>query len=103
MACGALCGVWVGCSDEHETDLVARGARAYRANCVVCHNPDPTREGSLGPPIAGSSLELLEARILRAEYPPGYTPKKDSKLMPQIPGARTELEALAAFLATPTP
>ena len=75
-----------------------RGRRAYVANCIACHNPDPTREGTLGPAIAGSPLALVEARVLRAEYPPGYTPKRSSALMPAQPFLKADVPALAAYL-----
>jgi mono/diheme cytochrome c family protein len=72
-------------------DPVERGKRVYVANCIACHNPDPTREGTLGPAVAGSSLALVEARVLRGEYPPGYTPKRSSALMPaQLPSGRSD-------------
>lgn len=79
-------------------DPVAAGRKAYVANCTVCHNPDPTKEGSIGPAVAGSSLALVEARVLRAEYPPGYTPKRDSKLMPAQPFLKADVPAIAAYL-----
>jgi len=80
-------------------DLVSRGAEVYKANCVVCHHPDPAREGSVGPAVAGSSRELVAARVLAREYPAGYTPKKDSMLMPAMPFLESEIDALSAFLA----
>ena len=67
-------------------------------NCIACHHTNPNLPGSVGPPIANSSLELLEARILRAEYPPGYTPKQPSRLMPAQPFLYNDIPALAAFL-----
>lgn len=80
---------------------VARGRSTYMAQCLSCHNADPKRDGSLGPAIAGSSRELLESRILRAEYPTGYTPKRTSKTMPAMPHLKNELDALHAFLNLP--
>lgn len=73
----------------------------YRANCIACHNLDPAKDGSVGPSVAGSSLELLEARVLRAEYPTGYKPKKPSALMPAMPHLKADIEALHAYLSTP--
>lgn len=55
----------------------------------------------MGPAIAGSSQELIEARIMRAEYPPGYEPKRDTGLMPAQPFLRPQIESLAAYLALP--
>lgn len=81
-------------------DPVARGRKAYAANCTACHNGDPTREGTVGPAIAGSSLELVRARVLEARYPPGYTPKRDSHLMPAQPFLASEVDDLAAYLGS---
>jgi len=97
----ALAGL--GCSDAGsdgaEIPLAERGARVYKANCMVCHNADPSLVGSVGPEIAGSSRELIEARVLNKSYPPGYLPKRDTSLMPAMPYLQGDLDALAAFLA----
>ena len=76
-----------------------RGARIYAANCAACHHPDPARQGTLGPPIASSSRELIEARVLRVEYPPGYTPKADTKLMVPLRHLSGSIDDLHAFLS----
>ena len=83
-----------------ESDLVARGERVYNVNCIACHARDPRQDGGLGPAIAGSSRELIEARVLRAEYPPGYTPKKDTRLMVPLKHLEPDIDALAAYLGT---
>jgi len=68
--------------------------------CVVCHNPDPNLPGSQGPPIAGSSRALLEARIKHLAYPPGYVPQRTTHAMTMFPAMpETDIDALAAFLA----
>jgi len=77
---------------------VALGRQAYAANCTACHNADPTREGTVGPALAGSSLALVRARVLKAEYPPGYTPKRDSHLMPAQPFLASQVDDIAAYL-----
>jgi len=41
---------------------------------------------------------LLEARILRASYPPGYKPKRSTHVMPAQPAVEPEIPALAAYL-----
>jgi mono/diheme cytochrome c family protein len=79
--------------------LAARGAQVYRGNCTACHALDPTQVGPVGPAIAGSSLTLLEAKVLRNEYPPGYTPQRDTKAMIPLVHLAPELPALAAYLA----
>lgn len=66
--------------------------------CIACHNADPSKEGGLGPAIADASLELLEARVVRGEYPPGYTPKSTSNAMPAFPHLADQIEALHAYL-----
>lgn len=76
-----------------------RGLEAFRRECVVCHNINASQIGVLGPAIAGSSRELLEARVLRLEYPPGYTPKQQTKQMfPALPHLSGDIDDLHAFL-----
>jgi mono/diheme cytochrome c family protein len=82
-----------------EAALAKRGAQVYQGNCTACHALDPAQAGPVGPPIAGSKLELLEAKVLRNEYPPGYTPKRDTKAMIPLVHMEPELPAIAAFLA----
>lgn len=79
--------------------LAERGKAVYTANCIACHNPDPSQDGAIGPAIAGSSPELIEARVMRTEYPPGYTPKRTTHLMIALPFLESDLPALAAYLA----
>ena len=81
--------------------LAEKGKAVYFANCTTCHNSDPHRPGTLGPDVWGSSLALLEARILRAEYPPGYDSKRKSKAMVALPHLRGDIPAIHAFLNAP--
>jgi mono/diheme cytochrome c family protein len=97
--------VTLGCSEDTKqatemtpADLVKRGAGVYAANCTVCHNPNPSLDGGLGPALVGSSLELITMRVLRVQYPAGYTPKRDTSIMLPLPYLEPELPALAAFL-----
>ncbi len=92
--------VLAACSPGDESPA-ERGRLVYRANCVACHNLDPSRVGVMGPPVQGASRELLEARVLRAEYPPGYTPSEETKLMQPLPYLAGEIDALAAYLGPP--
>jgi len=79
--------------------LADKGRTLYTLRCASCHNPgDPTKDGALGPAIAGSSRELLDARVNHAAYPEGYTPKRETKLMQKLPHTPEELDALTAYL-----
>ena len=78
--------------------LESRGKASYMSNCIACHNPDPTLAGSVGPDVANSSLELITARVLHQSYPPGYTPKRKSGLMPALPFLEGDIPALHAYL-----
>jgi mono/diheme cytochrome c family protein len=87
-----------GCSDGGGDALAARGRQIYLAQCLQCHNADPAQPGPVGPPIKGSSRALLEAKVLRGDYPPAYTPKRPTKVMPPQPALAPDVPALAAYL-----
>jgi mono/diheme cytochrome c family protein len=87
------------CPSSRPRSPVERGRQIYLANCITCHNPDPTKRGGSGPEIAGAPRELIEARVLRAGYPPGYTPKRTTKSMIALPHLAPVIDDLAAFLA----
>jgi mono/diheme cytochrome c family protein len=94
-----------GCGEakKDDTTSVERGRRAYLANCTACHNSDPALPGAVGPAVAGSQRELIEARVLRAEYPPGYTPKRPTHAMVALPYLAGSIDDLAAYLASLPP
>jgi mono/diheme cytochrome c family protein len=87
-----------GCSESSKDPLAERGRQVYLAQCTQCHAVDPSQAGPVGPPVKGSSRELLEVRILRAAYPPGYTPKRSTSVMPPQPAVAPDIPALAAYL-----
>ena len=97
---------FIGCNKSSETApaagsteaLVSRGRTVYQTNCTACHNADPKRPGSIGPELFGSSKELIEARVMRAEYPAGYKPKRETKTMAALPHLKAEIDALHAYL-----
>jgi len=91
-----------GCSKESERSQNAdwnRGRAVYLANCVACHNNDPSRDGPIGPATKGSPPELIESRVLRTDYPPGYTPKRNTNVMPTFPFLKDEIPYLVAYLS----
>ena len=87
------------CGDTPAESAAERGKRVYATSCTACHHPDPAIDGTLGPAVAGSSRALLEARVVRAEYPPGYTPKRNTEIMVALPFLEGEIDVLAAYLA----
>jgi len=100
--CGGLALLGGGCGgggEQELSELAQRGRVTYVSLCIACHNADPNEDGSLGPAIAGASRALLEAKVLRGEYPPGYVPKRDSNAMPPFPHLAGEIDALHAYLA----
>lgn len=90
--------VLAGCAEQATDPLAERGRQVYLAQCIACHGPDPARDGPLGPAVTGSPPELLEAKVLRGEYPPDYTPKRGTKAMPPMPALAPDIPPLAAFL-----
>ena len=100
MAALATATALTACSEPPSTGgpSAERGRQVYLAQCIACHNPDPALAGPLGPAVKGSSRELLEAKILKGTYPPGYTPKRATTVMPPQPPVAPEISNLAAFL-----
>jgi mono/diheme cytochrome c family protein len=107
----ALCGIalaagLLACGEKPKASPVAtgpgdpaKGRRVYMTVCIACHNPDPAKDGPIGPAIKGASRELIEARVLHASYPPGYIPKRKTALMPKQPQLENDIPDLAAYLA----
>jgi mono/diheme cytochrome c family protein len=87
-------------SEDSGDPAVARGEKVYRNICLVCHNANPNQAGALGPDIASASRELLEAKVLRGEYPDGYAPKRNTKQMPQFRYLEPNIDDIAAYLAS---
>ncbi len=76
----------------------ARGKVVYQNHCTSCHSSDPGRDGPVGPTVKGASQELIDARIMRGEYPVGYTPKRQTTLMIPMPQVASSIDDLAAYL-----
>ena len=87
-----------GCGPSKPQTPAEKGRIVYMTNCVVCHNPDPNLPGSQGPPIAGSSRELVADRVLDLKYPPGYKPKRSTHAMRALPQLANQIDNLTAFL-----
>ena len=81
-------------------ELIEAGRGIYNANCIACHSMDPKQDGALGPAVAGASPELLEARIMRAAYPAGYLPKRETKVMVPMPHLKAKLPEITAYLGS---
>jgi mono/diheme cytochrome c family protein len=75
-----------------------RGRQVYLAHCTACHATEPSLAGPVGPPVKGSSRELLEAKLLHGTYPPGHRPQRPTALMPRQPQLAGDIPALAAYL-----
>ena len=88
-----------GCSEEPKLSAQGeRGRQLYQAQCIACHNPDPAKAGPIGPDVRGSSEELLRAKVLSGSYPPGYAPKRATKVMQPMPQLANDIPALAEYL-----
>jgi mono/diheme cytochrome c family protein len=88
-----------GCSESGLSPSAERGRQVYLAYCIACHNTDPAQPGAVGPPLRGSSRELLEAKVVKGIYPPGYTPKRSTKVMVPIAAVTpADVGALADYL-----
>ena len=93
----------VSCTKKEDKPVVPaeEGKRLYAVHCTACHAPDPKKDGAVGPAIWGSSLELLERRLVHGDYPPGYTPKRNTKVMVILPMLKDQIPNLHAYLNAP--
>ena len=87
------------CGPSKTMTPAEQGRIVYMTNCVICHNANPNLAGSQGPPIAGSSRELVYDRVMFLKYPPGYTPKRTTHAMRALPQLKDRIDDLTAFLA----
>ena len=101
LAVGSLLALACSSADEKAlTPLAQEGEKIYQNVCIACHNGNPNLDGALGPANAGASEELLAAKVLHGEYPPGYTPKRPgSATMPHFEYLADKIPALAAYLS----
>lgn len=76
----------------------SEGKTLYITRCASCHNVNPTKPGSIGPDIAGSSLELITLKTQKREYPKDYKPKRKTRIMPKIPLSDVQLKSLYEYL-----
>jgi mono/diheme cytochrome c family protein len=102
LALGSACALAIACGSSDGTalsPLAKEGEKVYLNVCIACHNGNPNLDGAIGPANAGASEELLTAKILRGEYPPGYPPKRPgSATMPRFEFLADKIPALAAYL-----
>lgn len=105
--------IFIGCTKKETKNLdpqtmtleqkLERGRSIYLANCAACHNANPQIDGSIGPAVFGSSLDLIKARLMEAKYPEGYKPKKDSATMVKLPHLEKEIPFIFEFLNASQP
>jgi mono/diheme cytochrome c family protein len=99
-ALASACGDGEGGGGDAAQAAALRGRTVYKNVCIACHAADPTQEGAVGPALAGSSRELLRAKVLKGEYPPGYEPRRGaSAAMPRFEYLAGSIDDLAAYLA----
>ena len=96
------------CSQESsdgasQASAAQRGQQIYGNVCIACHNArsDPARLARARRWRAPRSA-LLEAKLLRGEYPPGYTPSRPGQTMPRFDYLRDHIGDLAAVPTTST-
>jgi mono/diheme cytochrome c family protein len=79
-----------------------KGKRLYLSNCIQCHNKDPNLKGSLGPELVDAPLEIVYAKVMTGVYPaklpPGFVPKRSSKVMRKIPKLEKDIPAIHAWI-----
>lgn len=101
VALSSLAGCSRGAQDMGlKTKAAQEGYTIALTHCVTCHNiQNPFADRPTGPPIARSSRELLEAKVLHQRYPDGYTPKRPGAItMPKYLQVASRIDDIYAFL-----
>lgn len=95
--------VLVACTKKPATPLspVEEGKKLYATHCTACHSPNPKIDGALGPAVFGSTLDLLDRRLVHGDYPAGYSPKRSTKVMVRLPFLKDQIPNLHAYLNNP--
>lgn len=97
--CGVLVAIGLaGCGGSSGNPLADRGKQVYLSQCIACHAVDPAQSGAVGPAVKGASRELLDGKVLRGAYPPGYKPKRPTQVMAPQPQLANDIPALAEYL-----
>jgi len=98
LAAGAAMLALTACERAKLSPEAERGRQVYVSQCTACHAFDPSQPGPVGPEIKGASRELLETKVVRGSYPPGYKAKRPTAVMPPQPQLARDVDALAAYL-----
>lgn len=81
---------------------LARGAKAYKANCVRCHNADPNLKGSIGPEQVDAPFEVVVSKIMTGKYPDplpkGFVPKRKTRAMTPLKNRKDEIPYIYAWI-----
>ena len=87
---------------KFDQSTLDKGKRLYLSNCIQCHNKDPNLKGSLGPELVDAPLEIVYAKVMTGVYPaklpPGFVPKRSSKVMRKIPKLEKDIPAIHAWI-----
>lgn len=105
LPCSLLASLALGCPSGDSVQLseaAQRGRGVYMNVCVACHAADPSQDGALGPNLVGATRELIEWRVVKGAYPPGYTPKRTTGAMPAFPHLAGNVDDLYAFVREST-
>jgi mono/diheme cytochrome c family protein len=98
LVAGAAALALAACGREPLSPEAERGRQVYLSQCASCHGPDPSQPGPVGPAVKGASRALLEAKILRGTYPPGYRPQRPTSVMPPQPHLAGDIPALTEYV-----
>ena len=84
--------------DDSNATPSERGERIFAGSCIACHHANLEKDVANGPPLTGTTYELLEMKLLSGKYPKGYTPKRNTHVMPLYPLTADRLRALYTYI-----
>ncbi len=78
--------------------LIQEGKRLYIANCIRCHNANPTLPGVLGPELYTTPEAVFHTKVPHGKYPAGYTPKRKTRVMPKFKHLEKHVDKLYLYI-----
>ena len=88
----------IACGKPDSPTPTYKGKLLYKRNCISCHNPNPSKKGSIGPELTDTPKEVFVSKVTKGTYPTWYSPKRDTNMMPQFNHLTNDAELIYNYV-----